>query len=201
MLIECHFLRPNPRQQCKFNVFHVVSGVPCWSSQVSPAGRGGQSVSSGFTGLCCLSHNQNVYVALHFSIPKQLGVPYYAPSYTHTHTLLHCHLCGVVQLPVPKVMLYSSHFYPGASVTKPSLAFYRLPAGLHWQADLLKILKPCILGVCHFFPSPPLLYEIHVFFLHIEVSRKDSLARSRLGLRINLDAISAGSAAMLSLSL
>lgn len=122
------------------------------------------------------------------------------PTHTHTYTHLHCHLCGVVQLPVPKVMLYSSHFYPGASVTKPSLAFYRLPAGLHWQADLLKILKPCILGVCHFFPSPPLLYEIHVFFLHIEVSRKDSLARSRLGLRINLDAISAGSAATLSLS-
>lgn len=145
-----------------------MGGVLCLSSQVSPTGRGGQSVSPGFSGLCSIVSSHAISATIKtftqpcFSVfPTSLVCPAMLPHIYTLHTHLHCPFCGVVQPPVSQCHAVFFSLLPNSKCNKAksveSQALYRPAAGLHCQAELLKILQPFILGVCHFFPSLPFL--------------------------------------------
>lgn len=131
-LAGCHFLRPIPRQQHKCNTFPPE--CPVWAAR-QPCGQGRRqrfpqlySVVLRSLFPCWPSHKRNVYIALLSSIPKQFGVPYYAPSYIHTRYTYTCTVTSVVyfSLQCPNVTLCSCPFFPALGWTKAALALCRL---------------------------------------------------------------------------
>lgn len=163
-IVECNFLRPNPWQQCKFNVFHVVGGVSTLSEQPSQPSRQGRTecflrlYRVVFCSLfpCSLSHNQNVYIALLFGIPKQFGVPYYASSYIHityTHTCV-VSSCGVVPPPVPKCHAVFFSLLPSSKCNKASTGSLQTSSRAllsSWSENLKALHSWCL----PFLPQPP----------------------------------------------
>lgn len=92
----------------EFIVFPVVSGVPCLSSEVNPAGGGGRVFTQALQ-LCtvvsshAVSNTIKMFLLPCFSVFPINLLCHTMLLYTYTlHTHIHYEFCGVVQLPVPK---------------------------------------------------------------------------------------------------